>query len=156
MTKPLNAHNRKEAIKQLIKKHPIENQEMLVNLLKKEFNIEVNQSIVSRDLRDLGVVKHRFKDRMIYECSEVDVTKEILRLSVLDVVHNEAMIVIRTIDGLAAFVGDYLDQYVENGILATLAGENVVFVTPHSIKQIDRIFDHVCELVHFKQIRNKK
>lgn len=146
-----NIQMRQESIKELIKKYPIENQDMLVDLLKKEYGIETNQTAVSRDLRELGVTKYRFKEAMIYELKEIDVTKEILRLGVLDVVHNESMIVVKTLAGLAPFVGDFLDQQTEAGVLATLAGENVVFVTPNSIKNIKQVFEAVCQSVHFKK-----
>ena len=147
---------RKEAIKELIKKYPVENQDMLVDLLKTEYAIETNQSVVSRDLRELGVTKHKFKDVMVYELKEIDVVKEILRLGVLDVVHNESMIVIKTLAGLAPFIGDSIDSREVDGVLATLAGENVVFITPSSTKNIADVFDAVCQSVHFKKTHTKE
>jgi arginine repressor len=143
---------RKEAIKELIKKHPIESQDMLVDLLKKEHAIETNQSVVSRDLRELGVTKHKFKDTMIYELKEINIPKEICQLGVLDMVHNESMIVVKTLAGLAPFVGDFLDLQTEAGVLATLAGENVVFVTPQSTKNIAKTFQAVCQVLYFKKL----
>ncbi len=142
---------RKEAIKDLIKKYPVENQDMLVDLLKKDYGIVTNQSVVSRDLRELGVTKYRFKDTMIYELKEINVKQEIMRLGVVDIVHNETMIVVKTLGGLAPFVGDFLDQQTDTGVLATLAGENVVLVTPKSIKNIQKVFEAVCQSVHFKK-----
>jgi transcriptional regulator of arginine metabolism len=141
---------RKEAIQELINSYPVENQEKLVELLKEEYGIATNQSIVSRDLRELNVTKRKLKDKMVYELQELDVQKEILRLGITDVVHNDMLIVIKTLPGLAAFVGDYLDLQDDIGILATLAGENVVFVTPRSIKNINEVFTVLCQLVHFK------
>jgi transcriptional regulator of arginine metabolism len=143
---------RKEAIKELIKKHPVENQDMLVDLLKKEYAIETNQSVVSRDLRELGVTKHKFKDTMIYELKELNISKEICRLGVLDVAHNESMVVVKTLAGLAPFVGDFIDAQTDIGVLATLAGENVVFVTPVSTKGIAKTFDAVCQALYFKKL----
>lgn len=143
---------RKEAIEQLIKDYPVENQEMLVELLQEKYGITANQSIVSRDLRELNVTKRKFKDIMVYELEELDVKKEILRLGVVDVVHNETLIVVKTLPGLADFVGDYLDAFEGVDLLASLAGENVVFVTPKSIKNIDEVFVTVCKLVHFKPL----
>lgn len=143
---------RKEAIKELIKKHPVENQDMLVDLLKKEYAIDTNQSVVSRDLRELGVTKYKFKDTMIYELKELNISKEICRLGVLDVVHNEAIIVVKTLAGLAPFVGDFIDVQTSIGVLATLAGENVVFVTPQSTKSIAKTFDAVCQALYFKKL----
>lgn len=151
MNKVDNIQTRQEAIKSLIKSHPVENQEMLVDLLKKEYEIETNQSVVSRDLRELGVTKHKFKDVMIYELKEIDINKEILRLGVIDVVHNESLIIVKTLGGLAPFVGDFLDQHMSQGILGTLAGENVVFVSPSSTKNIAKIYEAVCLLMHFKK-----
>ncbi len=150
-----NLQMRKEAIKELIKKYPVENQDMLVDLLLKEYGIETNQSVVSRDLRELGVTKYRFKDAMIYEFKETNGTKEILHLGVVDIAHNESMIVVKTLAGLALFVGDFLDAHTDIGVLATLAGENVVFVTPHSTKNIKEIFEAVCQALHFKKPKTK-
>lgn len=146
-----NLQARKDAIKDLIKKYPVENQDMLVDLLKKDYGIVTNQSVVSRDLRELGVTKYRFKDAMIYELKEINVKQEIMRLGVVDIVHNESMIVVKTLGGLAPFVGDFLDQQTDTGVLATLAGENVVLVTPKSVKNIQKVFEAVCQSVHFKK-----
>ena len=143
---------RKEAIKELIKKHPVENQDMLVDLLKKKYAIETNQSVVSRDLRELGVTKHTFQNTMIYEFKELNISKEICRLGVLDIVHNESMIVVKTLAGLAPFVGDFVDAQTDIGVLATLAGENVVFVMPQSVKHITKTFDAVCQALYFKKL----
>lgn len=146
---------RKEAIQELINSFPVENQEMLVELLKEKYGIATNQSIVSRDLRELDVTKRKLKDKMVYELQELDVKKEILRLGVTSVVRNEVLIVIKTLPGLASFVGDFLDAQESTGILATLAGENVVFVTPQSIKNIDEVFITVCQLMHFKPLNKE-
>lgn len=143
---------RKKIIVDLIKRYPIENQDMLVELLKNEYNIETNQSVVSRDLRELGVTKYRFKDTMIYELKEVDVAKEILRLGVVSIVHNESTIIVNTLAGLAPYIGDFLDQHIDKGILGTLAGENAVFVAPQSTKNIKTVFETICQLVHYKKI----
>lgn len=146
---------RKEAIQELIKAYPIENQEAIVELLKEKYGITTNQSIVSRDLRELNVTKRKLKDTLIYELQELNVHKEILRLGVVDVLHNETMIIVKTLPGLAPFVGDYLDTFEGIDLLATLAGENVVFITPLSIKNIDKVFEAICNLVHFKPFTKK-
>jgi len=142
---------RKQAIAELIKKKPIENQISLVELLKERYNIETNQSIVSRDLHDMGIVKQKYADTLVYELPETDASKDILRLGVVNIEHNEALIVITTLPGLAAFVGDYLDAHKEHlDLLGTLAGENMVFVTPYSIKTIETCFETLCTLLYFK------
>ena len=150
MTKMDKVTLRQSAIKELIKSHPIKNQTTLVQMLHEKYDIDTNQSIISRDLQDLGVGKQKYKNTMVYELKEVDASKEILRLGVRDVVHNENLIIVKTLPGLAAFVGDYLDLHEDIGVLGTLAGENMVFVSPRSIKDTKAVYKAVCERLYFK------
>lgn len=140
---------RQEAIKALIQKHAIEDQDSLVELLKKEYKIETNQSIVSRDLRQLGIGKVVVNDKAIYQIPTEDPTREILRRAVLSIEKNEMLLVIHTMGGLAAFVGDYLDSYKDKGLLGVLAGENVVFVAPKKVKEIEKLYKLICELLYY-------
>ncbi len=148
--------SRRDAIKQLIKKHAIEDQATLLDLMNQQYGIETNQSAISRDLHELGVKKGMVDGKLIYELSETNVESELLKLAIIDVVHNETMIVVKTINGLASFVGDVLDRNEEIGLNGTLAGENMVFVSPMSIKKISQVFDKVCEVLYFKKIVPKK
>jgi len=146
---------RHKAIKQLIKKHLIEDQNTLVELLKDEYGIDVNQSIISRDLTDMGVGKHKVNNKMAYELKETDIREEILRLAIVDIKHNESLVVINTLAGLAPFVGDCLDAEKNIGMLANVAGENVVLVVPESIKEIKVFFEQICTAMHFKRKINE-
>ena len=147
---------RQTAIKELIQKIAISDQKQLVDLLEQEYNIKTNQTVTSRDLRKMGIVKKMVNGLLVYEMEEIDVTKEILKLAVLDIVKNEAMILIKTYPGIADYIGDFLDKNLGTEILGCLSGENVIFVTPKSIKTIDKTFEYVCKLVHFKKTIQKK
>lgn len=142
---------RQNAICELVQKESISDQKQLVKLLKEHYKIEANQAVVSRDLRKLGIVKRVINGVLTYELQKVDVTAEILRLALVDIVHNEAMIIIKTHPGLADFVGDCVDQYDDLEVLGCLAGENVVFVSPKSVKQIHKTYEKLCEKFHFKK-----
>lgn len=141
---------RQKAIEVLVKKRAVSDQKQLVDLLQEQYGIETNQAVVSRDLRKLGIVKKMVNGELLYEIPGVDVSAEILRLALIDIAHNESMIVIKTQPGLAAFVGDCLDQHADLEILGSLAGENVVFAIPKSIKNIHKIYQALCEKLHFK------
>jgi len=143
--------DRQNAIRELVKKMAISDQKQLIELLLEYYKIETNQAVVSRDLRKLGVVKKMINDALIYEMPDVDVTAEILRLALVDISHNESLIVIKTHPGLADFVGDCVDQHTDLEVLGCLAGENVVFVTPKSIKDIKKTYQKICEKFHFKK-----
>lgn len=151
MKKATKTFRRQDAIKELIKSHTIENQQQLLDLLKETYGIESNQSIISRDLMTLGILKQPYKNKIIYELPSSDTTKEILQLGVHSIVHNETLIIIHTLKGLPAFIGDYLDQQKDLGILGTLAGENIVFVAPASVKTITKTYDNICQALFYKQ-----
>jgi len=127
---------RREAIKKMLKNKPIAEQKTIVAHLSKEKGISTNQVTVSRDLRALGVERRLINGQMVYVLPEMNVQEEIIRLAIIDIVHNEATIVIKTEAGMADFVGDYVDNQSELAVLATLAGENVVFVAPLKVKNI--------------------
>ena len=142
---------RQKAIKELVKKTAISDQKQLVELLAEHYGIETNQAVVSRDLRKLGVIKKTIHGILSYEMPEVDISAEILKLALVDIDHNESLIVIKTHPGLADFVGDCVDQYNDLEVLGCLSGENVVFVTPKSIKNIDKTYENIYEKFHFKK-----
>ncbi|MBT4856287.1 hypothetical protein HOM50_04250 [bacterium] len=156
MKKSFKINTRHDALKALIEQHPVENQLELVKLLKQEYNIEANQAIISRDLHELGITKKLQNGKLVYQNSSIDVSQEILNLGITDIVYNEAMIIVKTLPGLADYVGDYLDGQENSGILATLAGENVVFITPWSVQNIEHAFQQVCSILGHKPVSSMK
>lgn len=138
---------RQQAIKSLIGARKIADQQSLLELLDKEYNIQTSQAVVSRDLRSLGVVKKTVNGQVMYDNVD-DPSKDLLRKAIISIAHNEALIVVTTLAGCAAFVGDYIDAHKHLGILGTLAGENVVFVTPISIRDIDQLYTSLKNLTY--------
>lgn len=141
---------RQAAIKELVAGHAIADQQTLVEMIKSQYNIETNQSILSRDLRALGISKRKVKDVMLYDVLAIDASQEILRLAVVDIISNEAMIIIKTVPGLASFVADYLDMKEDPSIAGTLAGENSIFVAPASTKNIRHVAEKIKRLLNLK------
>jgi len=148
----METKDRLKAIEELVRKEAISDQKQLVDLLALHYKIETNQAVTSRDLRKLGITKKIINGQLVYELPQVDVRAEILRLALIDISHNESMIVIKTQGGLADFVGDCVDQHTDLDVLGCLSGENVVFVIPKSIKNIDKVHKKICEKFHFKKV----
>jgi transcriptional regulator of arginine metabolism len=146
-----NTISRLQAIKELIEKQAVSDQKHLVELLALHYGIASNQAAVSRDLRKLGVTKKCIHGALVYETPKSDVTREILKLALIDIAHNETTIVIKTHAGLAAFVGDVLDRQTDLGILGCLAGENVVFAIPKTMKEIGKVCEELCQRLYFKK-----
>lgn len=147
--------DRQTKIKELIQKEVLSDQQKIVELLYERYRIETNQAVVSRDLRKLGVIKKPLKDgTLAYELPSIDVQTEILKLALVDITHNGVTIVIKTHPALADFVGDCLDSHPDLEIMGCLSGENVVFVAPSSVKDIDRICKNICHKFQFKKIKD--
>lgn len=146
---------RQDAIKTLVAHESINDQKQLVEKLQTQYGIETNQAVVSRDLRKLGIVKKQIKGTLIYELPHTDAGTEILKLALEDIQFNEVMIVINTYPGVAPFVGDSIDQTPSLGVLGCIAGENVVFVTPKSVKDLPAVYEALCKHFHFKPSGDK-
>src|SRR4051812_42031952 len=106
MTSGSDAEKRQEAIKELLSKMLVSDHKKLIELLKTHYGITATQSVLSRDLRKIGAIKKEVNREFFYSIPNVDVTIELLKLAVIDIDYNETTIVIKTHQGLAAFVGD--------------------------------------------------
>lgn len=104
---------------------------------------DVNQSTISRDLKKLGAIKGtdskgRTTYRLSENASESSFVAQSLSDLILDINHNDSMIVISTTPGSASLVARQLDIGKPAGILGTIAGDDTIFVAPSkeiSIKQ---------------------
>ncbi len=73
-----------------------------------------------------------------------------LKNLVLDVDHNQAMIVVRTSPGAAQLIARLLDSIGKpEGILGTIAGDDTIFICPSSIKTIDETLETVKSLFNY-------
>ncbi len=142
--------SRKQAIEKLVQEHAIQDQAELIDLLEKNYGISTNQAVISRDLRSLGITKRLRGEQLVYDLPQIDVVNEIMHYAVKSIAHNEVMIVINTLSGTADLVGDFLDTQTDLEILGTLAGENVVFVMPSSIKKIKELAQQIAGRIKIK------
>jgi transcriptional regulator of arginine metabolism len=129
------------ALRRLLEEGESSTQEDLVKELKAQ-NFIVTQSTISRDLSRLNAVKARDTDgRVVYRLPDdlllspqpaVNDMKGLL----LNIDHNESMIVVRTTPGSASLLARLLDQGIPDAILGTIAGDDTIFVAPRSVKKI--------------------
>jgi len=141
---------RRKAISEIVSQREVQDQHELVDLLSELYGIKTNQSVVSRDLRVLGINKRSVGDMLVYTPEALDCEKAMVRRAVKEVVHNNSVILIKTEPGFATMVSNYL----ENGdlrLLGTLAGENTVFVVPVQAKEIKKLVKKICTLVGLKK-----
>ncbi len=117
----MNKHERQQKILGLIRAKPIGTQETLRSLLLSA-GVEATQSSVSRDLEELGVVKHRGH----YTLPPTNGTP-VRGLVSVDLAGN-SLVVARTIPGLASGVAVEIDAAAFPEIVGTIAGEDTVFI----------------------------
>lgn len=119
----MERNDRQLKILELISTKNIETQDELAYELKK-LNYNVTQATISRDIKELGLVKTRYVATGVDSVNER--IKRIFKLAVLSVDVACNIIVIRTLPGCANATGDMLDKLRDTDVLGCVAGEDTV------------------------------
>ena len=136
------------AFKALLKEERFGSQSDIVDALKSQGFDNVSQSKVSRMLTRFGAVRTRnAKQEMVY-CLPAELgmptAKSPLRQLVLDVEHNESMVIIRTSPGAAQLIARLLDSVGKaEGVLGTIAGDDTIFIAPLKVSDIEHTLENV-------------
>jgi transcriptional regulator of arginine metabolism len=137
-----------KAFKALLKEENFGSQGEIVDALKEQGFDNISQSKVSRMLSKFGAVRTRnAKQEMVY-CLPAEMgvptAKSPLRQLVIDIMHNEMMIIIRTSPGAAQLIARLLDSLGKaDGVLGTIAGDDTIFIAPAQISEIDLTLERV-------------
>ena len=126
-------------IKEIIDQQVMETQEDLAAALR-EHGIDVTQATVSRDIKELMLIKVPTGDgRYRYAFpSEQGVVLSQARMervfqdSVISIVSSENLVIIRTLPGTAQAVAYTIDYVRWSEILGTIAGDDTIFVAAAS------------------------
>lgn len=124
---------RQQAILDLISTHELDTQEELVSMLV-DCGYNVTQATVSRDIKQLGLVKVAGKSKK-YRYIQVSYKENglknkydnIFRESVLSIQNAENMIVIKTVSGAANSACAYIDHMMIPELLGSIAGDDTIF-----------------------------
>ena len=150
MRGPMTARDqRRNAIKRLIHEHRVGSQEELVKLLAVE-GIHCTQATLSRDLRDMGVIRRNTPAGPIYKADKsagyIEVLRRMVGMEILNVRHNGQLIVIRTLAGRAEGVAGFLDHWGHDNILGTVAGDDTVILVPANPSTIESLAEDIRKL----------
>lgn len=97
---------------------------------------DVSQATLSRDLRDMGVVRIAGPDGSRYALPETGTAPEgpgLLAMEVTSVEANEATVLVKTWPGRAQGVALSLEHMNIDGVLGTVAGDDTILVVPESV-----------------------
>jgi transcriptional regulator of arginine metabolism len=145
----MEKQKRQMAIKQIVTTKPFGTQEELCKELGR-IGFTVTQATLSRDLRELGVVRLTMTDGMRYALhteSEDRRMAAFLGYEIESLDANESIIVVRTLPGRAQGVAEVIDSLHFPEVLGTLAGDNTIFITPRSIKKIQGLMKNLKNLM---------
>jgi len=118
---------RQKKILNLIRAKPIGTQEALRAQLERS-GVSATQSSVSRDLEELGVVKHH--GRYALPQANGDLTRGLIGLDVA----GEVLVIAKCLPGRASAVAVEIDDAAIPEIVGTLAGEDTIFIAVRDAK----------------------
>ena len=143
----MTKHARQQAILRLVRDHDVSTQTRLVNELGVD-GIAVNQSTVSRDIKDLGLVKPPRPDGSYCYSVPTNIVAltersiRILREFVTSVNGAGQLAVVHTGSGNADPVAEAIDRLDLDNVVGTVAGDNTLLVI-------------VREGIHWQQFREE-
>ncbi|HGO5815009.1 TPA: transcriptional regulator ArgR [Mannheimia haemolytica] len=143
--------NLSEAFKSLLKEEKFSSQSEIVAALQEMGFENINQSKVSRMLSRFGAVRTRnTKMEMVYQLPvelSVPTTSSPLKNLVVDIDHNDALIVVKTSPGAAQLIARLLDSMGKaEGILGTIAGDDTIFITPVRQVSVEALIKNITDL----------
>lgn len=143
---------RQNRIKEILGSENVGTHEQLIELLEKE-NINVTQATLSRDFAEMGVVRTFTESGTRYVLNAEESGRQVSKLigfEIVNVEHNESLIVVRTLAGRAQGVAHYIDRLNKHEILGTVAGDDTVLIIPDSVSNLQTVVDLINELMNEK------
>ena len=128
-------------LKKIIEEHEIEKQEQLVELLNAN-GMEVTQATISRDIKELGIIKITLPNRATKYCV-LDRTGDtapgrllaVFSNSIISVNQAMNMIAIKTLPGMASAAASALDSMHLEECVGTIAGDDTIFAACPGIEE---------------------
>lgn len=133
-------------IKEIIEQHMVETQEDLAEALREE-GIEVTQATVSRDIKELRLIKvlsgegrYRYafppEQSMMFSQSRME---RMFRDSVIGIDCSQNIIVLKTLPGTAQAVASTIDYAKWPEIIGTVAGDDNILAVVKPVEAVPRV-----------------
>lgn len=145
---------RQKLILRIIQEQPVGTQEQLTRLLM-EKGINVTQATVSRDIKELQLIKLP-DDSGIYRytlpeegTSAADRERlfRVLRESVLSIDVSENIVVVKTVTAAAAAAAEAIDRMEWPEVIGTVAGDNTLLVVAKPKEAADIVLDRLRQVL---------
>ncbi|MBQ7515773.1 MAG: arginine repressor [Schwartzia sp.] len=152
--KQVSRQARQAKIREIVEQSEIETQEALTAMLRRQ-HIQVTQATVSRDVKELMLVKvpvgdGRYRYALPTEKAaalSVDRVTRLLRDSVVGLADSENLIVVKTLPGTANAVASVLDGLRWPEIIGTVAGDDSILVVVKPRAAVPRVLEKLGSMI---------
>lgn len=146
-------YNRHSKILEIIQSKDIETQEELAEELRKQ-GIDVTQATVSRDIKELrlvkvmtpsGISKYAFIDN-----NDTEISQKLIRVfseSVVSIDYANNLIVIKTLAGSAQAAASAIDALNWKEVIGSIAGDDTIMVVIRENESVKEIIDRFKQLI---------
>lgn len=142
--------NRQAMIVSIIKEHAIGTQEDLGDALKDK-GVLVTQATLSRDIKELGLIKvptreGRYRYSLPQDRTPGDLTRRTQRIledAVVSVDFAENIVIIKTTSGTAQGVAAALDDLEWPEVVGTVAGDNTIMMVIRTRDRVQSILEQL-------------
>ena len=144
----MTRNSRQNKILEIIEERIVETQDDLAKLLK-EAGYNATQATISRDIKELGIVKVTFdgkRQKYVREAGDRSVSSKlvnIFRHAVLSIAYAANIVVIKTMSGSANIAGMMLDRLENPDILGCVAGDDTVMAVTKSEESARKIAEEL-------------
>lgn len=145
---------RQFAIMDIISNQRITTQEELCEALK-ENGFDVTQATVSRDIKELHLIKVPDQEGYSYAMPELtslkgseDRMKRVFQDSVINLDYSNNIIVIKTMPGAAQSVASLIDTWEQPNILGSVAGDDTIFVVVKPMEAVEKVIKEFNRMLH--------
>lgn len=145
---------RQDDIIRIISSRKIETQEELAGELR-SLGYTVTQATISRDIKELQLIKVADGERGTYryaqrpERKETAVNERLIRIlndSLIGVDSAGQMVVVRTLSGSANVAAEAIDTFQWPEVLGTIAGDNTIFIVVRNRKDAEKVVSRIREM----------
>ena len=127
-------HARQLKILELVNQHEVKKQEEITELLK-ENGFDVTQATVSRDIKDLQLIKTLTENGNYKYVEPTNVASNpsnryinIFKETIKSVAYAQNLVIVKTLSGCGNAAAEALDNLDLGKVVGTLAGDNTIFI----------------------------
>ena len=146
--------SRQNKILEIIKTNEVETQDQLLELLRQS-GYSVTQATVSRDIKELQLVKGQTRDgKYKYISGNYDnrpISERFVRIfreSVVSYQSAQNLIVVKTLSGCSGAAGEAIDTLSLNHIVGSVSGDNTLLIIVDDEKNVKEITDAIDRIIN--------